>query len=88
MVKRSNRAKTAIESLKKQINEHFLKIEEDIAKNNSDLGRYHIKEVNKSLITALEKKISFLGMSDEDSKTIMGFKRRLEEYKKKLGISD
>lgn len=47
---------------------------------------YHVKEIDKSLITTLEHKINLLGMDVEYSDLIKKYKNRLEEYKKKLGI--
>ena len=40
--------------LKKEIEEHFAKIEKDIKEGNIDRGKYHIKEIDKSLLKALE----------------------------------
>lgn len=57
MAKRAKRIEKGIESLKKEIEEHFDKIEEDIREENIDRGRYHIKEIDKSLLKALEIKI-------------------------------
>jgi hypothetical protein len=62
MAKRIKRAQKSIESLKERIEEHFKKIEADIKENNLDRGRYHIKEIDKSLLTALELKINILGI--------------------------
>ena len=50
MVKRVKRAEKGIESLKKQIEEHFGKIEADIRNNNTDRGRYHVKELDTNSI--------------------------------------
>ena len=50
------------------------------------MSRYHIKETEKSLITALEYKIGLLGASNEDLELIKKYKTRLNEYKKKLGL--
>ncbi|MBI2449140.1 hypothetical protein HYV49_02480 [Candidatus Pacearchaeota archaeon] len=86
MAKRSHRLEKGIESLKKEIEEHFLKIELDIKENKIDRGRYHIKEIDKSLINALEKKMNLLEEDVENIKLIKIYKNRLEEYKKKLGI--
>lgn len=43
MVKRAKRLEKGIESLKKEIDEHFSKIEQDLAEGNVDRGRYHVK---------------------------------------------
>ena len=86
MVKRNKRLKIAIGSYKDEIEKHFEKLEEDINKENEILAKYHIKEIDKSLIKALEEKISLLGMESEYSELIRKYKDRLEKYKKKLGI--
>ena len=85
MAKRSNRLEKGIGSLKKEIEEHFSKIEKDIEEENFDRGRYHAKEIDKSLIAALEHKISLFGVAS-DVGLIREYRNRLEEYKKKLGV--
>jgi len=77
MVKRIKRAEKGIESLKKQIEEHFRKIEADIQENNIDRGRYHLKEIDKSLLAALEIKIKILRI--EDDKLVRSYRERLEK---------
>jgi len=84
MVKRVKRAEKGIESLKKQIEEHFGKIEADIRENNLDRGRYHFKEIDKSLLKALEIKIKILGI--EDNELIQSYRERLEELRKSLDL--
>jgi len=79
MVKRIKKAEKGIESLKKQIEEHFEKIEVDIKENNTDRGRYHF---NKSLLAALEIKIKILGI--EDDKLVQSYRERLEKLRKSL----
>lgn len=81
MAKRTKRAEKGIESLKKEIEEHFEKIEQDISENNIDRGRYHIKEIDKSLLKALEIKIKILRVKDDSVKI---FRRRLEKLMKKF----
>ena len=44
------------------------------------------KEIDKSLIYALENKIGLIGESIENIELIKKYKKLLEEYKKKLGI--
>ena len=82
MVKRIKKAEKGIESLKKQIEEHFEKIEVDIKENNTDRGRYHFKEIDKSLLAALEIKIKILGI--EDDKLVQSYRERLEKLRKSL----
>ena len=43
MAKRTKRTKKGVESLKKEIEEHFLKIEKDIKENEIERARYHTK---------------------------------------------
>ncbi len=85
MVKRAKRAKTATVNIKKEIEAHFLKIEEDINNGNFERGKYHIKEIDRSLIEALKNKLRILGEEDEDIKK---YEERLEALKKKLENSN
>jgi len=88
MVKRSKKLKTAIESYRAEIEKHFEKLEKDINKRDEILARYHIKEIDKSLITALEKKMILLGEEVEDIELIKKYKNLLAEYKRKLGMGN
>jgi len=81
MVKRNKRLSKGIESLKKEIEEHFEKLEEDLREGMIDRGRYHIKELDKSLITALEIKINLLGVNDNSA---IEYRKQLEEIKGKF----
>jgi hypothetical protein len=54
---REKRIKKAIESLKRRVEEHFDKLEKDIVKGNEIIARYHIKEIDRILIDALEKEM-------------------------------
>jgi hypothetical protein len=63
-----------------------LKIEKDILDDNFDLGGYHAKELDRSLIDALERKINLIGASKTDAELIKNYKNKLKEYKKKLGM--
>jgi len=81
MAKRSKKLEKGIESLKKQIERHFSKVEKDILENRIERGIYHIKEIDKSLMKALELKIEILGIED---KSIRIYTERLEKLKKKL----
>lgn len=86
MVKRVKRAEKGIESLKKRIEEHFGKIETDIQENNIDRGRYHIKEIDKGFLKALEIKIKILGIKEDNS--IQTYRERLEKLRKMLGLDE
>jgi len=74
MAKRIKRLKKGAESIKEEIEKHFLKLEKDIEENRIEAGEYHAKEIEKSLIKALELKIELLGIKDNSA----------EEYKKRL----
>ncbi len=88
MTKRSKKLKKAIESFKDEIEKHFEKLDKDINEKDDILARYHIKEIDKSLITALEHRINLLGSDFEDLELIKRYRNLLEEYKKKLHIED
>ncbi|MDO8508998.1 MAG: hypothetical protein Q7S27_04925 [Nanoarchaeota archaeon] len=85
MAKRSKRLKKAIESYKDEIEKHFNKLDKDIEEGGNILARYYIKELDKSLIDALEKKLGLLGEDEETSELLKKYKARLMEYKKKVG---
>ena len=86
MVKRSKKLKSAIESYKDEIEKHFEKLDKDIIEKDEILARYHAKEIDKSLITTLERKINLLGANAKDVELLKRYKAHLEEYKKKLSI--
>ena len=48
MVKRTKRLEKGIESIKEEIEEHFLKLSEDIINKNKYLAGYHTKEIELS----------------------------------------
>lgn len=81
MAKRVKRAEKGIESLKQEIENHLDKIEKDIEEGNMDRGRYHVKEIDKSLLTALEIKMRIAGIEDD---SVALFRRRLAELNKKV----
>jgi len=86
MVKRAKRIEKGVESLKKEIEEHFDKIEKDILEENIDTGKYHVKEIDKSLLKALEIKIKILGIENDNSVSI--YRERLEKLRKRFGLND
>ena len=57
MVKRNKKLKKGVDTLKKEIEEHFNSLEQEIEQGKIEVGRYHLKELDKSLIFAFEKKI-------------------------------
>lgn len=83
MAKRSKRIGRGVESLEKEIEEHFFKIEKDIQEKNIERGRYHIKEIDKSLLKALEVKIEILDVKDN---SVQIYRERLNKLKKELEI--
>ena len=83
MAKRVKKIKKGIESLKKEIEEHFNKIEEDIKEKNIGRGIYHIKEIDKGLLKALEIKIDILKIHDN---SVQAYRERLEKLKKKINL--
>jgi len=85
MAKRAKRLSKGIESLKQEIELHFEKIEQDIKENNIDRGRYHFKEIDKSLLTALKLKIEILGAEDN---SVEAYKERLEKLRKSLELEE
>ncbi len=88
MAKRSVRLEKGIESIKEEIKSHFDKLDKEIKDEDEIMARYHIKEIDKSLIDALEYKINLLGKNKEDEKLIIEFRRKLKDYKDKLGIEE
>lgn len=68
MAKRTKRVEKGIESIKEEIEIHLKKVEEDINNGNFERGRYHTKEISKSLIDALKNKLKILGKEDSDIK--------------------
>lgn len=84
MVKRTKRLLKAVESLKEEIEEHFKKLESDIKEKNRELTEYHIKEIDCSLINALEDKINLLGTDRENLNILKEYKARLEEFKRRV----
>ncbi|MEK6847758.1 MAG: hypothetical protein AABX50_01375 [Nanoarchaeota archaeon] len=85
MAKRAKKLEKGIKSLKRQIEDHFIKTEKDIQEERVELGAYHIKEIDKSLLKALELKIGFLGRKSKDD-SVKKYKNRLEKLKKKLKL--
>lgn len=59
-MKRSKKAGKSAESIKEQIEKHFEKLKKEVDEKNEVLVRYHVKEIDKSLIDALEKKMKIL----------------------------
>ena len=78
--KRIKRLKKGAESIKEEIEKHFTKLEKEINEKKEILSRYHIKEIDKSLLDFLEKKLSLL---KADKNILQQYKKRLENLKAK-----
>ena len=78
MAKRIKRVEKGIESLKEEIELHFEKLENDLKEGNLDRGRYHAKEIDKSLLKALDIKINILGVEDNSLEI---YRQRLAKIK-------
>lgn len=81
MASRTKRTQKGAESLIREIELHFKKLEKDILEGNVERGRYHIKEIDRSLLKALEIKIQFL---KEDMMIVNDYRKRLERLIKEL----
>jgi hypothetical protein len=81
MARRNKKIKKSLESIEKEIEVHFQKLEKDIQEGNLNRGSYHFKEIDKSLIFALEKKVEFLNLSNN---SVIEYRRRLDILRKKL----
>ncbi|MEA3330055.1 MAG: hypothetical protein U9Q06_04905 [Nanoarchaeota archaeon] len=80
----NKKLKKAIESLKDQIERHFLKLQREIINDDIYVVGYYIKEIDKSLINKLESKMRMLGKID---KTLLeNYRLKLADYKKRLNI--
>jgi uncharacterized membrane-anchored protein YhcB (DUF1043 family) len=88
MEKRSKKVKKGIESLKNEIEKHFEKLDKEIIENDEVTARYHLKEIDRSLIDSLEKKTMLFKENTKESKEsreLLSFlRKKLEEYKKKI----
>ena len=56
-------------------------MEKDIQESKIERGRYHIKEIDKSLLKALEIKLEILGIKDD---SVSLYRERLDKLRKKL----
>lgn len=90
MAKRAKKVEKGIESLKEEIEKHFIKLDNEILEDDETTVKYHIKELDKSLIANLEKKIRLLRENSKESKEnkelLDRFRKKLEEYKKKIAL--
>ena len=85
MVKRAKKIEKGIESLKREIDEHFEKLKKDIEEGNMERGRYHAKEIEKSLIGSLELKINILCIKDDSARR---YREKLNKLKEEFGLQD
>jgi len=77
---RNKKLKIGIESIKKEIENHFKKLEKDLERKDFIYAGYHAKELDKSLITTLEKKMNIL--DEEDKGVVEGYRERLRKLMK------
>lgn len=70
----------SVESIKKEIEKHFTKLEKEINEKDEILSRYYIKEIDKSLLSSLEKRLSLLKI---DKTLLQQYRKRLESLKEK-----
>ena len=84
MAKRAKRIEKGIESLKKEVEEHFTKIERDIQDGNVERGMYHVKEIEKSLLKALEIKLKILRKKDD---SVVNYRKRLEKLRESIELN-
>ncbi len=78
---KKSKARKAKLSLIKEIEKHFIKLEDSISNNSFELGLYHTKEIEKDFLIQLEKRLEIL---NEPSDILLEFKERLDKLKKKL----
>ncbi len=78
---KKSKAKKAKISLIKEIEKHFIKLENDISNDSFELGIYHTKEIEKDFLIQLGKRLEIL---NEPSDILLEFKERLDRLKKKL----
>jgi hemerythrin len=81
--KRKKRLMRSVESIKKQIEIHFDKLEKDLESENFDYARYHAKELDKNLIDSLAKRIEML---DGDGGVVERYRERLNKLLERYGI--
>lgn len=77
---RTKKTLKSIETIKEEIEKHFTKLEREINEKKEILAHYHIKEIDKSLLDFLEKKLNLLKI---DKNIIQQYKKRLENLKEK-----
>lgn len=82
MPRREKRIEKSLESLKKQIESHFEKLESDVRKGDEILSRYHIKEIEKSFLVNLEGRMKIIGETDE--KLLKSYRKRLNKIKERF----
>ncbi len=87
MAKRIKRLEKGVESLKTEIKDHFERLDNELIEEDVIMARYHLKEIDKSLIDALEHKIKLLGEKGKYETLIKEYRNRLNKYKDKLGIN-
>lgn len=83
MAKRIKRAEKGAESIIKEIEKHLKKLDDDIRERNLERGRYHYKEIDRSLLPSLEIKLRVLG---ENKEIIKVYRKKLDKLKEELNL--
>lgn len=83
MAKRTKRAEKGAESIIKEIEKHLKKLDDDIRERNLERGRYHYKEIDRSLLPSLEIKLRVLG---ENKEIIKVYRKKLDKLKEELNL--
>jgi len=83
VAKRIKRAEKGAESIIKEIEKHLKKLDDDIRERNLERGRYHYKEIDRSLLPSLEIKLRVLG---ENKEIIKVYRKKLDKLKEELNL--
>lgn len=75
----------AINNIKKAIESHLQKIEDDIKIGNIELGFYHFKEFKRSFFPLLLKESQKIGEEEQAQVLIRSYEERLEKILKQYG---
>lgn len=75
----------AIKNIKKAIEFHLDKIENDIKIGNLELGFYHFKEFKRSFFPLLLKESQKIGEEEQAQTLIKSYEERLEKVLKQYG---
>ena len=82
---KNKKTKQSIESIKRRIEDHFEKLEKEIEADDEILARYYIKEIDRSSLDVLERKMKFLEEVNEE--LIERYRKKLRKIEEKLSNS-